>query len=257
MVSPSFLGPGITRVAPHKTKTPGIGLFWRKTGHDPVVAMKYVNDGLMAPLIQNEKVTASQKTPLTTDMSHDLMAVREDGPETPSSSQDGITWSAQILEFEFPQNGSELESVAQELGIQLAQIPVPPWCSRLLCRYVIVDPMDWYQDRNEAKYKSARRVRDIILGYRRDPPGDCQPSKEDGGEDDIEGIVGRNVAPANEPNPPTACSDLTETGLTQIKRSQRDEFHRESEHRVAEQRIHVCMAPSGTAHFTRVPSQNK
>ncbi len=54
------------RIQPHKTKTPEIGLFWRKTKHDPVVAMKYVNDGPIAPLIQKEKITASQKTPLMT-----------------------------------------------------------------------------------------------------------------------------------------------------------------------------------------------
>ncbi len=79
-------------------------------------------------------------------------------------------------------------------------------------QYVFVDPMDWYRDRNGTKYKSARRVRNT-LGYRKDPRGDCHPSSKDG-EDDMEGIVGCNVAPANEPNAPMACSDLTETGLT-------------------------------------------
>lgn len=107
---------------------------------------------------------------------------------------------------------------------------MPPGAQRLLCRvgqarkhfalvvmirifqYVFVDPMDWYRDRNGTKYKSARRVRNT-LGYRKDPRGDCHPSSKDG-EDDMEGIVGCNVAPANEPNAPMACSDLTETGLT-------------------------------------------
>ncbi|KAG7451475.1 uncharacterized protein BT62DRAFT_916476 [Guyanagaster necrorhizus] len=112
------------KVAPHKTKTPEIGLFWRKTKHDPVVAM-------------NASDPASQKTPLMTDMNHDMMAVREDSPNT-SSSQDGIALLgmpkylvrkfivhvAISSEFEFPWNGSEFGSVAQELGIQLADTDI-------------------------------------------------------------------------------------------------------------------------------------
>lgn len=145
-------------------------------------------------------------------MNHDMMAVREDSPNT-SSSQDGIALLgmpkylvrkfivhvAISSEFEFPWNGSEFGSVAQELGIQLADTDIrtlvlkgfSSGCVRhrntalvLIIRmfqYVLVDPVHWYGDRNEAKYKPRRRVRDT-LGYRKDPQGDCHSSKEDDGQ---------------------------------------------------------------------------